>query len=177
MTESTRPATAGSAPGSPMAKVLRGRNFRLLWLGQSTSLLGDQFAFIALPWLVLRLTNDPLALGFTLALGGIPRALVMLIGGAIADRFPARTVMLVSDIIRLFLVAVMSALVLTGGVQLWMVYLLSFAFGLVAGFFMPASGSMMPSDSSPSPSWLHSARRPSAWVSSPGPGWRLRCCS
>ena len=90
------------------------RNFRLLWLGQGTSLLGDQFAFIALPWLVLRLTNDPLALGLTLALGGIPRALIMLIGGAIADRFPARAVMLASDIVRMLLVALMSVLVLTG---------------------------------------------------------------
>jgi MFS family permease len=115
-----------------------------LWLGQGTSLLGDQFAFIALPWLVLRLTNDPLALGITLALGGIPRALIMLIGGAIADRFPARAVMLASDIVRMLLVALMSVLVLTGAVQLWMVYALSFAFGLVDGFFMPASGSMMP---------------------------------
>ena len=91
MTESSASTVSatGGAPGSPMAKVLRNRNFRLLWAGQGTSLLGDQFAFIALPWLVLRLTNDPLALGLTLALGGIPRALIMLIGGAIADRFPA----------------------------------------------------------------------------------------
>ena len=52
--------------------------------------------------------------------------------------------MLASDIVRMLLVALMSVLVLTGSVQLWMVYVLSFAFGLVDGFFMPASGSMMP---------------------------------
>ena len=93
---------------------------------------------------MLRLTSDPLALGLTLALGGIPRALIMLIGGAIADRFPARAIMIASDIIRMLLVALLAILTLTGTVQLWMVYVLSFAFGLVDGFFMPAAGSMLP---------------------------------
>lgn len=72
---------------NPMAHVLRHRDFRLLWLGQATSLIGDQFAMIAMPWLVLWLTDDPLALGTVLALAGIPRAAFMLIGGAIVDRF------------------------------------------------------------------------------------------
>src|SRR5712664_2638975 len=66
------------------------RNFRLLWIGESISLLGDQFYMIALPWLVLQLTGSALALGTIMALASIPRALFMLIGGAFVDRFSPR---------------------------------------------------------------------------------------
>jgi hypothetical protein len=65
----------------PLRAVLSLRDFRLLFAGVSTSLLGDQFALIATPWLVLQLTGDPLALGIVLALEGVPRALFMLFGG------------------------------------------------------------------------------------------------
>ena len=60
------------APSASMRRVLALRDFRLLLAGASTSLLGDQFALIATPWLVLQLSNDPLALGIVLALEGLP---------------------------------------------------------------------------------------------------------
>ena len=85
---------------SPLLKVLGLRDFRLLFSGATTSLLGDQFALIATPWLVLKLTGDPLALGLVLALEGIPRAVFMLLGGAITDRLSPRLIMLISDAIR-----------------------------------------------------------------------------
>jgi MFS family permease len=131
-------------PKPSTATVLKNYNFRLLWIGQSTSLLGDQFFLIAMPWLVLKLTNDPLALGTVTALIGIPRALFMLVGGAVTDRYSPRTVMLVSDILRMLLVGLLTALVIMGGVQLWMLYVLGFIFGLISGFFMPASSAILP---------------------------------
>jgi len=70
---------------------------------------------------VLKLTGDPLALGIVLALEGIPRAIFMLLGGAITDRLSPRIVMLVSDVIRLILTGVMAFVVLAGIVQMWMV--------------------------------------------------------
>lgn len=139
--ESVATAAAG---GSPMQRVLRIRDFRLLWLGQATSLLGDQFHFIALSWLVLQLTGDPLTLGLMLALAGIPRALFTLVGGAITDRFSPRAVMLISDIARLVLTALLAVLVLTGSLQVWMLYGFSFLFGFVSGFFMPAAMAILP---------------------------------
>src|SRR5512133_2559524 len=134
-----------SRTANPMAQVLRHRDFRLLWLGQATSLLGDQFAMIATPWLVLTLTNDPLVLGVMYALAGIPRAAFLLISGVIVDRLSPRTVMLASDILRLILVTLMAVLVLTGTIQLWMLYGFSLTFGLLSGFFLPASISVVPS--------------------------------
>src|SRR5262252_6371095 len=99
---------------NPMSQVLAHRDFRLLWLGQTASLIGDQFYLIALPWLVLRLTGDPLALGAVLALAGVPRAVFMLVGGAVTDRFSPRWIMLLSDIVRLALVAALAGLAVTG---------------------------------------------------------------
>jgi MFS family permease len=131
----------------PLAKkfpLFINRNFLLLWTGQGLSVLGDQFAMIGLPWLVLQLTGDPLALGTVLALQGIPRAVFMLVGGAVTDRFSPRSVMLVSDISRLILFGILALVTCLGQVQLWMLYLLSIIFGLVSGFFNPASTSIVP---------------------------------
>jgi MFS family permease len=129
---------------SPARKVLGIRNFRLLWIGQGLSLIGDQFMMIALPWLVLLMTGDSLALGFVLALIGIPRAIFMLVGGALTDRFSQRSIMLASDILRLALIALLAMIVFAGSIQIWMLYVFALAFGTVSGFFLPASNSMVP---------------------------------
>jgi len=129
---------------NPMAKVFSIRDFRLLFSGATTSMLGDQFALIATPWLVLKLTNDPLALGIVLALEGIPRAIFILLGGAITDRFAARIIMLTADVIRFVLTALMTLVVFTGTVQMWMLYAFGLGFGLVAGFAIPAGNSIVP---------------------------------
>lgn len=129
---------------NPMMRVMSLRDFRLLFTGVTTSLLGDQFALVATPWLTLKLTGDPLALGIVLALEGLPRAVFMLLGGAITDRFSPRLIMLISDIIRFLLTSLMALVVFTGTVQTWMLYAFSLGFGLVAGFAIPAGNSIVP---------------------------------
>lgn len=127
-----------------MKSILKRRDFRLLFSGQAISFIGDQFHLIALPWLVLTLTHDPLQLGAVLAVAGIPRAALMLFGGAWADRHSPRTIMLVSDALRFVVTAAVAAAVLTGVAQLWMVYALAAVFGVVTGFFMPAAQAALP---------------------------------
>jgi MFS family permease len=129
---------------NPMARVMSLRDFRLLFAGATTSLLGDQFALIATPWLVLKMTGDPLMLGIVLALEGIPRAVFMLLGGAITDRISPRLVMFIADVIRFGLTTLMAFAVLTGTVQVWMLYAFGLGFGLVAGFAIPAENSIVP---------------------------------
>ncbi len=129
---------------NPVARVMSLRDFRLLFTGAFVSLLGDQFAFIALPWLVLQLTKDPLMLGTVLALEGIPRALFILFGGAIADHLSPRRVMLIANVTRFFLTALMAAVVFSGMVQVWMLFAFSLSFGIVAGFAIPAENSIVP---------------------------------
>jgi MFS family permease len=126
------------------ASPLSVRNFRLLWIGESVSLLGDQFYMIALPWLVLQLTDSALALGTVMALAAIPRALFMLVGGALVDRFSPRAVMMVSNLLRLVLVAVLSALVLTDMIRIEMLYVFALAFGLADAFYFPAQTAIVP---------------------------------
>ncbi len=138
-------AAAESERSSLFGGALQSRPFRLLWIGQGTSFLGDQFSFIALPWLVLQLTNDPAALGLVLAVAGIPRAVFMLAGGAAADRFSPRAVMLVSDVVRLLLTAALTVLVLFNTMHMWLLYAFVLLFGVFSGLFVPASGAIMPS--------------------------------
>src|SRR5258706_1449549 len=127
-------------PSGPMSV----RNFRLLWIGEGISLLGDQFYMIALPWLVLQLTGSGLALGTVMALAGIPRALFMLIGGAFVDRFSPRAVMMTSNFARLVLVALLSALVLTNNIRIEMLYGFALAFGLADAFYFPGQSAIVP---------------------------------
>jgi MFS family permease len=116
----------------------------LLWTGQATSMLGDQFHGIAAAWLVLKLTGDPLALGAVMAVGGIPRALFIVIGGAITDRISPRRVMLATDFIRLLLAAFFALQIFTGTLQVWMIYIYALVGGVMGGFFAPASMSIVP---------------------------------
>lgn len=84
------PAPQPAAP--PPAHPLRLPHFRNLWIGSGISLLGDQFYLVALPWLVLQLTGSTVALGTVLMTTAVPRAALMLVGGAVIDRFSARRV-------------------------------------------------------------------------------------
>ena len=120
------------------------RDFRLLWLGEAVSTLGDQFALIALPWLALVLTGDAFALGTVLALMAVPRAVLMLLGGAYVDRMSPRLVMLGSNAIRLLAVAVLGLIVINGAVELWMLYAFALVFGVADAFFYPAQTAMVP---------------------------------
>jgi len=127
-------------PASPLSV----RNFRLLWVGEGISLLGDQFYMIALPWLVLQLTGSALALGTVMALAGIPRALFVLVGGAFVDRFSPRSVMIASNFARMVLVVLLSALVLTNTIRIEMLYAFALAFGLADSFYFPGQSAIIP---------------------------------
>ncbi len=129
---------------SPLARVMFDRNMRLLAGGAGTSLLGDQFSLLATPWLVLQITGDPVALGIALALQGLPRAALMLLGGAVTDRLSPRRVMLVANVVRGLLAAMMAAAVAGSPVQLWMVYAFSVLVGIASGFAVPAENSIVP---------------------------------
>ncbi|KAA3645528.1 MAG: MFS transporter [Chloroflexi bacterium] len=120
------------------------RNFRLLWIGEAISLTGDQFYFIALPWLVLQLTHSALAVGTVLAVSGVPRAVFMLVGGALTDRFSPRKLMFYSNIIRMGLVTLLAILLFANQINLFWVYVFAFFFGVADAFFYPAQNAIVP---------------------------------
>lgn len=131
-------------PLSPRAALLSNHSFRWLISGGMISMLGDQFTLIALPWLVLRLSSDPLALGIVLALLGIPRAVFILLGGAIVDRYSPKRVMMLTKYINTTLLGLLSAILLSGELQLWMVYGFALGLGISTAFSIPAGTSMLP---------------------------------
>jgi MFS family permease len=127
-----------------LLQVLREPNFRLLWIGEGVSTLGTQFYLIALPWLVLKLTGSTFTLGSVLGLAGVPRALLLLLGGVLTDYFSPRALMLASNIARLALVSLLAVLVIARSVEVWLLYTLAFLFGLADAFFYPALFAIMP---------------------------------
>jgi len=124
---------------------LRERNYRLLWMGNSISWMGDQFYVVAMPWLVLQLTGSAVALGAILMTAAIPRAVLMLIGGAMTDRISARRIMIATAWLRTLLVAALAALVWFHLLHLWHIYVLAFAFGSADAFYSPAAQAFLPS--------------------------------
>ena len=129
---------------NPMLRVLSIRDFRLLWFAGSISVLGSQFSMIAMPWLVLQLTGDPLVLGLVMALAGIPRAAFILVGGVITDRFSPRGILLLCDLINFVMTGLAALLIFAGLLQIWMLYVFSLVSGLVSGFVIPAANSITP---------------------------------
>lgn len=119
-------------------------HFRNLWIGATISYLGDQFYLVALPWLVLQLTGSSLVLGTVLMIAAIPRAALMLVGGAIADRFSARRVLIGTATTRTFLVGAVAVLVWLHVIRLWHLYILTFAFGVADAFTLPAGPALIP---------------------------------
>jgi MFS family permease len=127
------------------AHPLRNRHFRLLWIGRTISNLGDQFYLVALPWLVLSLSNSGVALGTIMMTATIPMAALMLVGGAVSDRVSPRRVWISSTLLRALAVAGAGILVLTHVIALWHVYVLAFIFGVADAFAAPAAQALMPS--------------------------------
>ena len=136
-------ATAVAPRPRPWTVISSG-SFRKLWVATTLSLFGDFFSYIAMAWLVLQLTGSSLALGTVLLVQALPRAALMVVGGALADRISPRLTMLGSMGLRAAAVAPLAVLVLTGRVQMWEVYGIAVVFGIVDAFFMPARSSILP---------------------------------
>jgi MFS family permease len=124
--------------------VFSSGSFRKLWAATTLSLFGDFFSYIALAWLVLQLTGSSLALGTVLVVQAVPRAVLMVVGGALADRLSPRLTMAGSMGLRAVFVAPLAVLVLAGRVQMWEVYGIAVVFGVVDAFFWPARSSILP---------------------------------
>ena len=120
------------------------RNFRLLFAGQATSLLGDGMVTVALSFAVLDLTGSVAKLGLVLVAQSVPLVGFVLVGGVFADRLPRRAVMLGADLVRGLVQAVSAALLIAGSARLWELIVLQAIYGTASAFFQPAIGGLMP---------------------------------
>ncbi|MFD4951214.1 MFS transporter [Streptomyces sp. NPDC058451] len=114
----------------------------LRWLGAYTaSMVGDNVYYLALAWAAVR-AGSPAQAGLVMAVSALPRALLMLGGGVVADRLGPRRVVIGSDVVRCAAVLGVAALLWLAGPGLWPLAVLALVFGAVDAVFMPAVGAL-----------------------------------
>lgn len=126
------------------AAPLREREFRLLFAGRTTSLVGSAIAPVALAFAVLDLTGSKTDLGLILACREIPLLLFLLVGGIIADRLPRNRVMMSANVVSAFAQGSIAALLITGNAEVWHLAALAAVNGGASAFFFPASAGVIP---------------------------------
>ena len=136
-------AEQGARPAGYLELLRRRRDFRLLWLGQVISQLGDWFDTIALFTLVLRLTGSGRAVGLVLVARFLPSVVLGPLSGVVADRFNRRHIMIASDVARA--VVVLGFLLVRRPEQVWLVYVLTVLQLGFSAFFEPARSAAVPS--------------------------------
>ncbi|MCF3139703.1 MFS transporter [Paenarthrobacter sp. AR 02] len=118
--------------------------FRRVLLGEGLAMAGEAAFSIALAWLVITATGSIVALAGVLLAQAIPRGTLLLLGGALTDRFSPGRVMLVCHLGRAGAMALVSIMSFTGTVQLWQLYVLAAITGTASAFFAPASEAVLP---------------------------------
>lgn len=124
-------------------RAFRSRDFRLLWAGQVVSAIGDAAFFTALGWRAFTLVGSS-RLGVVFLVQGIGLLTTLLIGGALADRLPRRTMMISSDLARCVVVGTFAVVDATGHLSFPLLLALALLAGLGDGFFFPAIGGIVP---------------------------------
>lgn len=137
------PIDGASESLTPRSRLPRGlsafqhRNFRLFWFGMLISLIGTWMQSIGQSWLVLQLTNDPLALGIVSVMQFTPVLFFGLFGGIVADAISKRVALIATQSAAGVLALILAILVATNTVQVWHVYVLALLLGIVNAFDMP----------------------------------------
>jgi len=128
---------------SPMFRALHVRNYRIYAAGALVSNIGTWMQRVAQDWLVLQLTGSGTALGITTGLQFLPMLLLSPIAGVVADRFPKRKVLVVTQLMMAAPAVVLGLLAVTGTASAWHVYVLAFCFGIGTAFDGPARQSFV----------------------------------
>jgi MFS family permease len=137
-------AAAAVPSRARVLQAFRSRNFRLLWTGQAISLLGDAAFVVALGWRTFTLTGSARSLGLVLTFQGVGVLTTVLVGGALADRYDRRTLMLVSDIARFLVIGSLAVIDASGHLTIHSLAAIALLEGLATGFFTPALGGLIP---------------------------------
>ena len=137
------------APSAPLIDRVRAgplgrRDFRFLFLGRTTSFIGNAFANVALAFAVLDLTGSKADLGLVLAARSLPTVIFLLAGGIWADRLPRHRVMVISNVVSGLSQGLIAVLLLSGHAQVWHLAALGAINGLSSAFFFPAATGIVP---------------------------------
>jgi MFS family permease len=122
---------------------LRQRNYRFYWFGQMISLMGSSMQTIGQAWLVFNLTHSPFQLGLVGALQFLPVLLFSIFGGVLADRWPKRRLLLLTQTADMLLAFLLWGLIVSDTVQLWHIYILVLLLGITTTLEKPARQSFV----------------------------------
>ncbi|GHO50269.1 MFS transporter [Ktedonospora formicarum] len=124
--------------------VLRNRNYALLFWGQLISAAGTQMQIVAVSWQVYQLTHSAISLGIIGLLQAIPRLLLSLVGGVLADSFDRRKMLLLIELIMAILSAILALCTMSGRINVYVVYTVIFASACVSAFEFPVQQAIIP---------------------------------
>ncbi|MFD9870734.1 MFS transporter [Streptomyces niveus] len=153
MSETAIPRTTESAPAPtplPTRERPAHRDANVLrWLAAYTmSMVGDSVYYTALAWAAAR-SGSPTQAGIVLAVGAVPRAVLMLGGGVLADRWGPRRVVIGSDAARCVVILAIAAALFFTAPRLWLLIAVALVFGVVDALFLPAVGALPPRITTP----------------------------
>ncbi len=114
------------------------RDYRLLWMGQLSTSLGQWMDQTSRSWLIYSLTGSPLQLGLVNALRGAPLLFFGILAGVFADRYSRKAQLIISQVVNAVLNLALATLIMTGQIQVWHIYVTSFLAGTVQAFQQPA---------------------------------------
>ena len=141
MEELQQNKSALEGSGKPL---LKNTNFLFLWAATLFSSFALAFFTFSQTWYIAKTLNLEASLGVVFVALSVPRLIFMIVGGAVADKFPKKNIMFYSNIIRAILVATILTWFIVGDVTLYTFALFALFFGLADAFFWSADGSILP---------------------------------
>lgn len=146
----TSPDTTTDVASTPLAAARSGtfaalgyRNYRLFWYGNAISFVGDWLDQIALNWLVISTTNDPVMLGLVNLCRGLPIMLFAMFGGVVADRVDRRTMLIWTQALAMFVAIGLACVVAFFDASIWLILILAVCRGMIVSFNLPARHSLV----------------------------------
>jgi MFS family permease len=121
----------------PILRAFRYRNYRLYFLGQGISQIGNWSTLLATSWLVYQLTDSPLWLGIAGFADRIPTLFISPLAGVIADRGDRQRILVVTQILSLVQSLLLAVLALSNIINVWQIIILGFLQGTVNALYMP----------------------------------------
>ncbi len=126
-----------------MFRALRNPNFRIYWVGNLVSQMGNWVQMVARPWLVYDITHSAASLGMIAFLNAFPLLFLSLFGGVLADRTDRKRIIGFTQALYMLLAFVLAGLVWAHAVQVWHIALLSLIGGVVTSYDLPARQAMV----------------------------------
>lgn len=128
---------------NPFRTLIRHRNFRLFWIGQTLSLMGTWMQTMAQGWLALKLTNNAFLVGLVAAVGSLPILVLSLPAGVVTDRVNKLRLVMICQSLLLTEALILWGLTFTGRITIGLLLLLATFNGIASAFEIPARQSLM----------------------------------